>query len=226
MDINSINANTMSAMQGQNATGKTEMGQQQFLQLLIAQMRNQDPINPVEGTEFATQLAQFNSVEQLINVNKGIGTLQGSQDMMSASLTNSMAATLTGKQIRAIGNQMSLGAEGNAEINFKLQSPAEETEIIIRDGSGTEIRRESMGSLSAGDGSWTWDGKNNSGERVGEGEYQVEVVANNGEDTVNSLVFMEGVASKVRFGADGVYITVNNTEVPIGDVEEVGMNIF
>lgn len=226
MDINSINANTASAFQNKNATGKTDMGQKQFLQLLVAQMRNQDPINPVEGAEFASQLAQFNSVEQLIDVNSGLQTLQTSQDMMSASLTNSMAATLTGKQVRAISDEVNLSAEGNSEINFKLKSPAEEVEIVIRNESGTEVRRETLNGVSSGDNNWTWDGKNDSGERLGEGNYQVEVVAKNGDEQVNALVFMEGIANKVRFSGNGVFLSINGIEVPIGDVEEVGAGIF
>ena len=226
MDINSINANTASAFQKQNSVGKTDMGQKQFLQLLVAQMRNQDPINPVDGADFASQLAQFNSVEQLIDVNSGLDTLQSSQDLMSASLTNSMAATLTGKQVRAISDQVNLSAEGNSEINFKLRSAAEEVEIIIRNSSGSEVRRETLNGVSSGDNNWTWDGLNNSGERLGEGNYQVEVIAKNGDENVNALVFMEGVASKVRFSGNGVFLSINGIEVPISDVEEVGTGIF
>jgi len=226
MDINSINANTASAFQKQNSVGKTDMGQKQFLQLLVAQMRNQDPINPVDGADFASQLAQFNSVEQLIDVNSGLDTLQSSQDLMSASLTNSMAATLTGKQVRAISDQVNLSAEGNSEINFKLRSAAEEVEIVIRNASGTEVRRETLNGVSSGDNNWTWDGLNNSGERLGEGNYQVEVIAKNGDENVNALVFMEGVASKVRFSGNGVFLSINGIEVPISDVEEVGTGIF
>ncbi|HKK25949.1 MAG TPA: flagellar hook capping FlgD N-terminal domain-containing protein [Gracilimonas sp.] len=226
MDINSINANTASAFQKQNSVGKTDMGQKQFLQLLVAQMRNQDPINPVDGADFASQLAQFNSVEQLIDVNSGLDTLQSSQDLMSASLTNSMAATLTGKQVRAISDQVNLNAEGNSEINFKLRSAAEEVEIIIRNSSGSEVRRETLNGVSSGDNNWTWDGLNNSGERLGEGNYQVEVIAKNGDENVNALVFMEGIASKVRFSGNGVFLSINGIEVPISDVEEVGTGIF
>jgi len=226
MDINSINANTASAFQKQNSVGKTDMGQKQFLQLLVAQMRNQDPINPVDGADFASQLAQFNSVEQLIDVNSGLDTLQSSQDLMSASLTNSMAATLTGKQVRAISDQVNLSAEGNSEINFKLRSAAEEVEIVIRNSSGSEVRRETLNGVSSGDNNWTWDGLNNSGERLGEGNYQVEVIAKNGDENVNALVFMEGIASKVRFSGNGVFLSINGIEVPISDVEEVGTGIF
>lgn len=222
MDINSINQQTSSAFQKNSNKGVSTLGQDQFLQLLIAQMRNQDPTNPLEGSEFASQLAQFNSVEQLISVNDGLKILQDSQNLMSSSLSNSMAANLTGKHIRALSNQISIGPSGGSEINFKLQSSAEEVEVIIRNESGNVVRKETLKGLASGDNSWTWDGKNDSGERMGEGKYQVEIAASNGDNNVESLVFIEGIAEKVRFTANGVLLKVNNVEIPIGDVEEVG----
>ena len=101
---------------------KTQLGQQEFLQLLVAQLQNQDPVNPMDGAQFASQLAQFNSVEQLIGVNQGLNNLGISQDLMGASLTNSMAASLTGKEVRALSNQISLSSQENTEINYKKLS--------------------------------------------------------------------------------------------------------
>ena len=226
MDVNSITSQASGAFAQQGQTKKSQLGQQEFLHLLVAQMRNQDPINPMDGAELASQLAHFNSVEQLISVNNGLKTLQGSQDMMSASLTNSMAASLTGKQVKALSNQVHLGAEGNADIQFELNNSADAVEVIIRDASGSEIRRETMNGLSSGDHDWTWDGLNNAGDRMGEGEYTIEVKAANGDNPVGSLVFIEGIADRVRYTSEGVFLSVNDVEIPIGDVEEVGTGIF
>lgn len=210
-------------MQGNTqAQGKSSLGQQEFLQLLVAQMRNQDPVNPMDGAEFASQLAQFNSVEQLISVNQGLDQLAMSQDLMGSSLTNSMAASLTGKDIRALSDQVFLSSEGEAEINFKLNDSASDVEIIVRTASGAEVRRENLSGIPSGDSAWTWDGLNNNGERMGEGEYTVEVVAKNGANNVGALTFIEGFASKVRYTSQGVYLSVNGIDIPIGDVEEVG----
>lgn len=210
-------------MQGNTqAQGKSSLGQQEFLQLLVAQMRNQDPVNPMDGAEFASQLAQFNSVEQLISVNQGLDQLAMSQDLMGSSLTNSMAASLTGKDVRALSDQVFLSSEGEAEINFKLNDSASDVEIIVRTASGAEVRRENLSGIPSGDSAWTWDGLNNNGERMGEGEYTVEVVAKNGANNVGALTFIEGFASKVRYTSQGVYLSVNGIDIPIGDVEEVG----
>ncbi len=220
MDIQGINSTL--TQYNSEPQGKSKLGQQEFLQLLVAQMRNQDPVNPMDGAEFASQLAQFNSVEQLISVNQGLDQLTMSQDLMGSSLTNSMAASLTGKDIRALSNQIFLSSEGNAEINYKLNDSASEVEIIVRTASGAEVRRESLKGIPEGDSKWTWDGFNNNGERMGEGDYTVEVVAKNGDNNVGALTFIEGLASKVRYTAQGVYLSVNGIDIPIGDVEEVG----
>lgn len=220
MNIQGINPAL--TQQTSQAQGKSSLGQQEFLQLLVAQMRNQDPVNPMDGAEFASQLAQFNSVEQLISVNDGLDQLAMSQDLMGSSLTNSMAASLTGKDIRALSDQVFLSSEGEAEINFKLNDSASDVEIIVRTASGAEVRRESLSGIPSGDSAWTWDGLNNNGERMGEGDYTVEVVAKNGDNNVGALTFIEGFASKVRYTSQGVYLSVNGIDIPIGDVEEVG----
>lgn len=208
------------------AQGKSELGQQEFLQLLVAQLQNQDPVNPMDGAEFAAQLADFNSVEQLISVNEGLSQLAISQDLMGASLTNSMAASLTGKEVRALSNEIALSSEGNASVNYKLNDSASQVEIVIRTESGAEIRRETLSGIPSGDNSWTWDGLDTNGERMGEGKYTVEVIAKNGENNVGALTFLEGFASKVRYTTQGVYLSVNGIDIPIGDVEEVGTGIL
>lgn len=224
MDVQGINPTLTqynSAPQGQS-----QLGQQEFLQLLVAQLQNQDPVNPMDGAQFASQLAQFNSVEQLIGVNEGLGNLAISQDLMGASLTNSMAASLTGKEVRVLSNQISLSSEGNADINYKLNDSATDVEIVIRTASGAEVRRESLSGVPSGDNAWTWDGLDTNGQRMGEGEYTVEVIAKNGENNIGALTFLEGIASKVRYTSQGVYLAVNGIDIPIGDVEEVGTGIL
>jgi flagellar basal-body rod modification protein FlgD len=226
MDIQSINTQTTEAFNQRETDNKGKLGQQEFLHLLVAQMRHQDPINPLDGAEFAAQLAQFNSVEQLINVNSGLQNLQDSQELMSANFTNSMAASLTGKQVRAIGDNIQMVAGEDVPVQFKLNNSASDVEVVIRNASGNEVRRESLGGMSSGENQWVWDGRSNNGDRLGDGEYTVEIQAENNGDSVDSLVYLEGIASKVRFSGSGVYLSVNNVEVPIGDVEEVGIDLF
>ena len=204
------------------ANGNSEMGKQEFLQLLVAQMKNQDPINPMDGSQMASQLAQFNSVEQLINVNDGLAELKESQQIMSMGLTNSLAAALTGKQVKALSNQIQLPESGSADFEFKLANSAEEVEVIIRSESGAEVYRTTMKSVMAGEHEFGWDGKNNAGKDMEKGVYSVEVVPKNGDSTGHALTFITGVAQRVQFSSDGVYLMLDDVSVAIGNIEEVG----
>src|SRR6056297_151394 len=224
MEINNILSQTSQAFNQKEKASNSEMGQQEFLQLLVAQMRNQDPINPLDSKEFAAQLAQFNSVEQLINVNSGLSTLQGSQDMMSASLTNSMAASMTGKHVKALSSEIYLAPGGQSNIQYKLQNSASDVEIVIRNESGSEVRREKLSGVAGGDNQWSWDGRNDAGDRMADGNYHVEIQASNEGSKVNALTYVEGTVGKVRYTGSGVFIHVNGVNVSIGDVEEVAQN--
>lgn len=217
-------AGAPSSSTGAEKGGETNsaLGQQEFLHLLVAQMQNQDPLNPMDGTEFASQLAQFNSVEQLINLNQGLGMLQASQDAMSSSLSNSMAASLVGKQVKALSSQIWLGSGEEAAVNYRLNNSASSVEIVVRNSSGGEVRRETIEGVAAGDNLWRWDGRNGIGERMADGTYHIEVRAVNESGPVESLTFLEGVAQRVRYTGQGVFLNVNQVDVPIGDVEEVG----
>lgn len=224
MDINNILSQTSQAFNQKDKASNSEMGQQEFLQLLVAQMRNQDPINPLDSKEFAAQLAQFNSVEQLISVNNGLSTLQGSQEMMSASLTNSMAASMTGKHVKALSSEVYLAPGGQSNIQYKLNNSASEVEIVIRNESGSEVRREKLSGVAGGENQWSWDGRNDSGDRMADGNYYVEIQASNEGSKVDALTYVEGTVGKVRYTGSGVFLHVNGVNVSIGDVEEVAQN--
>jgi len=217
----STGASSSSAKPEQGRETNSALGQQEFLHLLVAQMQNQDPLNPMDGTEFASQLAQFNSVEQLIHLNQGLGMLQASQDAMSSSLSNSMAASLAGKQVKALSNQLWLESGEGTAVNYRLNNSASSVEMVVRNSSGSEVRREVIDGAAAGDNLWEWDGRNNIGERMADGTYLVEVRAVNEGGPVESLTYVEGVVRSVRYTGQGVYLNVNQLDVPIGDVEEV-----
>lgn len=222
MDIGQVDAQTqLKAQNDKSLTGNSELGQDQFLQLLVAQMENQDPINPMDGKEFASQLAEFNSVEQLIGVNDGLKQLSESQQLMRTELTNSMASSMTGKNVRALSSKINLESGEGANINYDLNNAASEVEIVIRDAAGNEVRRETIDGASAGENNWSWDGRSGDGVAVPEGQYSVEINATNGDESVKARTFIEGTANKVRFTGEGVKISIDGVEVPIGDIETV-----
>jgi flagellar basal-body rod modification protein FlgD len=225
MDISNI----ASQLQQQNSSSKASglgnqtLGKQDFLKLLVTQMKNQDPINPMDGTKFASQLAQFNSVEQLINVNSGIEQLAKSQEMLNSGLSNTMAASLAGKKVRALSDKVGLQAGEDSEIQFKLNDIATEVEVEITDAAGNTLRTEKLGGLGKGNHSWTWDGESDAGNKVPEGVYSVKINAKNEDSNVKVLTFIEGTAEKVRYSGNGVELLVNGAYIPLADVEEIGV---
>ena len=222
MEINGIGQSIAGA--NQNAgRANGDLGKNEFLQLLVAQLQNQDPINPMEGTEFAAQLAQFNSVEQLINVNTGIAELSQAQQVMSNGLNNSLASSLAGKTVKVFGNQVSAGDNGTTDISIKLNQLASDVEILVRDANGTVVSTDNLQNLGEGEHEWSWNGKTDDGRRVPEGIYTVEVNARNGDKNVSALTFTEGIVDRVKFTGDGIKLLVNGMLMSLGDVEEIGI---
>ena len=221
MNVNGIqNANNPYAG---NSADRNAMGQQEFLQLLVAQMKNQDPINPMDGTEFASQLAQFNSVEQLIGVNSALTGLQQSQNLMSAGLTNSMAAALTGKEVKALSNQFNLQENSSLDFSYKIPKSATEVEIIIKDENGNQVYSDTIKGLQKGEHDYSWDGFSANGNKMPNGQYYVEVRPKSGNSPMSALTYTKGIAERVKFTGSGVYLIVNGLEVAIGNVEEIGI---
>ena len=83
-------------------SGSSTLGKDDFLKLLIVQLRNQDPLNPTEGTEFAAQLAQFSSVEQLTNINSTLTESLATNKLLTQSIGNSLATTMIGKTVKGM----------------------------------------------------------------------------------------------------------------------------
>lgn len=221
MDINAINSQTSTAFKNQQKPGESKMGKNQFLQLLVAQMKNQDPINPMDGTQFASQLAQFNSVEQLINLNAGMSSLASSQQMMNTNLSNTIAASLAGKSVRAYTNQIHYQAGEETPIHYKLGATATNVTIKIKDSSGNTVMEKTLKNQMDGDHTWNWDGKSSQHDTVPEGNYQIEIVAQSGDSNVKTITYVEGKAQKVRYDSNGVSLVVNGVAVSLGDVAEV-----
>jgi flagellar basal-body rod modification protein FlgD len=225
MNVSNIGSNTTEIQNQKQAdqTGKSKLGKNAFLQLLVAQMKNQDPTNPMDGRKLATQLAQFNSVEQLIDLNDAMSQLTKSQTNMSESLSNTMAASLTGKKVEAVSDRVHLQAGKKSTIPYQLGGPANKVKIKITDSAGNTVRSIQLQNIPAGNHAWTWDGDSNKGSSVPEGDYSVHISAQNGDSKVEVLTYQKGKAEKVRYTPDGVRLMVNGVPVPLGNVKEIGI---
>lgn len=178
------------------------MGKTDFLQLLVAQMSNQDPLNPQEGTEFASQLAQYSSLEQLMNLNTTAGTLlQASTNSDNIALLNTI-----GKDVLYYGNQFSFNGEP-VEMGYALASDATDVSVeIVLDGR--TVRTISGTDLEKGNHTFTWDGLDKDGNAAPKGDYTIEITANNsGTAVVNQSVLKSSVTSVNLDPSSGATLT-------------------
>lgn len=211
-----------SALNRLSATPGSDLGKDEFLRLLVTQLRNQDPVNPMDSSQFASQLAQFNSVEQLINVNDTLSAMIQSQELIGTGLNNTLASSLPGKSVKAISNQIALDSTRETDIYFDLGQAATEIELTIRNALGDVVRTVTLENKNMGEHSWTWDGKANDGKSLAEGTYTVSVQAKNGVNAVQARTYVKGTVEKVKYTNQGVQLLVNGMFIGLGDVEEIG----
>ena len=180
-------------------TGKTQ--QDEFLKLLVAQMQNQDPLNPQDGAEFVAQLAQFTNIELGLETNERLAGLQATEQ----STSRAAMMDLVGKSIDADFSRFRLDDDGAPmDLTVDLDGPADSVEMIIYDETGDEVRRVDIGELGKGEHGFSWDGKGRNGQPLPPGDYSVEFVATHetgGEVQASGKV--SGVATSVEFTTDG-----------------------
>lgn len=194
------------------------MGKEDFLNLLIAQLQNQDPLNPTDSTEFTAQLAQFSSLEQLGNVNQNLMELKDFQ----ASINNSQAVSLIGKAITANGNSIQLTDDGPVQCDFNLAEDADLIVASIYDSTGKFVTEFESQNLSAGSHSLLWDGTDQNRNRMANGNYTFEIQAAdaNGRD-IDTTTFFNGRVDRVTFENNTSYLIAGNQKVALGDVIEI-----
>jgi len=192
-----------------------------FLNLLVAQLKYQDPLNPLEGTEFASQLAQFSSLEELKNLGSKLDNGLQADILLAQSINNTMASTLLGKEVRAIQDQLSFEGEGEEEIGFDLTGSASKVTVKIFDSNGNVIRTIEDENLTAGEHSIIWDGRDGRGNMTPAGDYsiQIKAVMSGAEVTVQPLI--SGRIEAVKFVDGNPVLVVNGREVSFGNVLEI-----
>jgi len=198
-------------------TDKT-VTQDDFLKLLIAQLQNQDPLAPMDNQEFAAQLAQFNSLGQLIEINDKLGALQNGQ----GSMGQYNAASLIGKEISSAGNKVNLSSGSPATIGYQLGANAARVVIRVFNGAGVLVRQIDAGARGSGDQSVLWDGKDGTGKALGAGVYGFEIDAFDGAGKkVPASGKVQGVVTGIRLDGAEPVLEVGGLEVPLSGVTAV-----
>ncbi|HEY5308256.1 MAG TPA: flagellar hook assembly protein FlgD [Casimicrobiaceae bacterium] len=179
-----------------------------FLTLLVSQLKNQDPLNPMDNAQLTTQLAQISTVS-------GIDKLNATMSSLATSLGASQylqAGSLVGHDVLVAGSKLAL-AKGAAQGGFNLAQSADAVTITIKSASGAVVRTETLGALPAGVGAFTWDGQTDAGSAAVDGTYSFTVTATAGTGNVTADALMSGRVLGVIAGANG-----GATQVQVGSL--------
>lgn len=205
---------TGGAVKAASAADATE---DRFLALLVSQLKNQDPLNPLDNNQMTSQLAQINTVKGIEQLNQTLGKLVGRMD----SSDSLQAAATVGKRVLVPGSGIQLAA-GEALGGFELASGADAVTITVRDGSGRALHTADLGAQGAGLHLFAWDGVTDSGAPAVDGTYAFEVAATLAGKAAPANTLAVGVVNGVIPGANGVKFNVNGlAPVALSDIRQI-----
>ena len=195
-----------------------ELGQEAFLQLMITQLKNQDPFKPMESGEFLGQLAQFGTVS-------GLAGLQTSFDSLAGSLVSSQAlqaAGLVGRSALVESSAASLEAAEGIDGAIDLPAASGAVRLFIRDATGEVVREVDLGARSAGLVPFAWDGVTDDGTPAPAGRYTFAAEFQSGNEMEAATTLVSAPVDSVLFGADGFSVQLRGIgELPFGAVREI-----
>ena len=179
-------ADLFASINAANSTGNTatkssttQAAEDRFLKLLVTQLKNQDPLNPMDNAQMTSQLAQINTVSGIEKLNTTLATLVDSFSSSQAI----QSAGMIGKSVLVAGSQLSL-ASGQAFGGVKLASAADQVTLNILDSSGKVLQTQNLGAQNAGTFDFAWDGKTDTGAASADGTYKFSVTATQGGNKV------------------------------------------
>jgi flagellar basal-body rod modification protein FlgD len=207
--INTISTNnTMS----QPRTTRT-LGKDDFMKMLVAQLQNQDPLKPLDGTDFAAQLAQFSSLEQLTNVNTELQNMGLNQMAMNYS----QSVNLIGKNVVANSGNSITANGSTTDLNYNLAKNAQSVTISVFNKDGKLVKTWDETAQKAGMNKATWDSSG-----VEKGDYTFRVTAKDAQGQPVSVDTMtSGLVTAVHFRNNQILVTVNGKDVPLSNIIEV-----
>lgn len=193
MSVNALQSSSLGSVTN-NAIKSSSPSQMkdEFLQLLVAQIKNQDPLNPMDGTEYVAQLAQLSTVEGIENMSQ----LQNQNNILMDTLQVLQSTQLVGKDVSVSTDQISLKENDTVKGSFSMPGSAEEVQVIARDPSGKIVESVNLGTLIGGQHDFTLP-------ELKKGDYILEVVALNGETTKNFQPSVTRTVEKIIVPSDG-----------------------
>jgi flagellar basal-body rod modification protein FlgD len=200
------------------AIGANTLGQDVFLKLLVTQLQFQDPLKPLESTEFVSQLAQFTELEQMTALKTNVDGMV----RLMASLNNYGAVDLIGKEVQVAGVSVAHTAGTPSTLNYSLDAPASAGAVSILNVLGEVVRALEVGPQYAGPNSALWDGLDSNGDPVPSGSYTFSVQALDASGApVRGATYTQGQVSGVTYENGVPYLIVNGERVLASSVAQI-----
>jgi flagellar basal-body rod modification protein FlgD len=183
-------------------TPKNEMGKEDFLKLFVTQLQNQNPLNPEADTEMAAKLAQFNGLEQMLNVNKSLEKMLAEQN----TTRNLQLVNYVGRDVIVDGGRVRIADGKPTPTEYKVENDAAQSVLEVRNSSGVLVHQIDMGPVNAGTHQLKWDGKTNEGKAIPDGTYTLNMTARNVDGNpvpvnLTSRVKVTGIDINAKDGA-------------------------
>ena len=206
-----------------SATGGKALGKDAFLQLLVTQLKNQNPLDPQDNSAFVAQLAQFSSLEGITTLNSTVSSLAGNYNSSQAL----QASSLVGRNVIVQTNTVQLddpskGMTGSVTVPSSIAGGT----VSITDSSGTVVRTIDLGSRAAGSASFTWDGKDKDGNLVKTGTYTVKANASINGTATDMATYLPATVNSVTISQTGGELMLNLSgkgTVALSKVQTIGI---
>ncbi|GAB3537559.1 flagellar hook assembly protein FlgD [Noviherbaspirillum agri] len=221
VQTNGVSADLLATM---NNTAAKKVGdasvddvQNRFMTLLVTQMRNQDPLNPLDNAQVTSQLAQLSTVTGINKLNATLEMLQGSYQ----SSQTLQAASMIGRGVLVPGTDMHL-TESKAIFGIDVSEAADSVQVTIRNAAGVAVRTIDLGAQETGTIPLGWDGKMDDGKTAPDGKYKFEVNAVRGDKKLELAPLSFGEVASVTTGTQGIQMNVPGVgTVKLADIRQI-----
>ena len=203
---------------GENSNKASDMGRNEFMDLMMAQMKNQNPLDPQKNEDFVAQLAQFSSLEEMQSLNSSVEDAMG-QFRSTQAL---QASAMVGQSVLVQGNIANLGPEGEVKGAVDLPSGTSNLRVSVYNPSGELVRQMDMGQQGSGTVNFTWDGENGNGDLMEPGDYRVQAEAQYNGETQELATQLNANVDSVSLENGGVTLNLaGRGSVPLDQVKQI-----
>ena len=218
MAVSGTTSTTGAAAALASASTSSADTEQRFLKLLVTQLNNQDPLNPLDNAELTSQLAQMSTVSGIEKLNTALQSLVA----QSGSSQTLQAASLIGRTVLVPGSQLALVGGAATPFGIDLQGAADSVKATVVDAAGNVVRTFDMGVQSEGVKAMSWDGKNDVGVQLADGAYTINIGATSGGNAVAANALILSTVASVAQNSTGVTLNlVNGGTASLSGVKQI-----